>query len=156
LAAEQLKAARAALASNDDDARANAVRRAGRALALDPESVEAGELVTSLMLEPPKKLPPDLLASLDAEDRAFNKQRSRAAMWTALSLFGFWAVMPFLAVKSWGNLAAFYGLIGMSALVGWGVSRTGRTRLRVTLTVIALIVFAFSRVLGPFVLTPTV
>ena len=44
--------------------------RAGRALALDPESTEAAELVTPLMLEPPApdKMPPDLVASIAAKE----------------------------------------------------------------------------------------
>src|SRR4029078_5065682 len=53
LAAHQLAAARDVLASGHPDARAAAMRRAGRAIALDPESEDAAELVSALLFEPP-------------------------------------------------------------------------------------------------------
>jgi serine/threonine protein kinase len=156
LAGEQLELARDALEHGGGDARATAVRRAGRALALDPDSTEAAELVSSLMLEPPAELPPDLVTSLDTEARAFNSQRTRVTMWTFLSLFLFWAVIPFLAVRSWSNLLAFYGLLALGAIVAGSVARTGRTRVSVTLVLVTMVIIAFSRIAGPFVLTPIV
>ena len=156
LAAEQLELARDALEHESDDSRATAIRRAGRALALDPDSPDAAEMVTQLMLEPPTKLPADLVASLDAEDRKMNSQRAKIVMWTTLSLFLFWSVIPFMAVKNWSNLFAFYGLICLGIFSSLAVARTGRTRLLPTLVVMGLIVLAFTRVAGPFVLTPTI
>jgi serine/threonine-protein kinase len=156
LAAEQLALAQDALERDTDDSRATAIRRAGRALALDPESGEAAELVTKLMLEPPKRLPPDLVDSLEDEDRRMNSQRARTVGWITACLFGFWALIPFLQVKSWTNLLAFYGLIALGVLSAANVVRTGKTRLVPTLVVIALIVVAFTRVAGPFVLTPII
>jgi hypothetical protein len=58
LAAEQLASARTLLDSGAPDARAAGMRRAGRALALDPQSEDAAELVSTLLLEPPPRLPP--------------------------------------------------------------------------------------------------
>ena len=46
-----------ALASGDPKRRADAMQSAGRALALDPKSRPAADLVTSLILEPPKASP---------------------------------------------------------------------------------------------------
>ena len=156
IAAEQLSSARDALEHGGPDARATAMRRAGRALALDPKSVEAAELVTSLMLEPPKELPPDLVASLAEADRTANRERSRATMYTFLSLFAFWAVLPLLDIKSWPNLVAFYGLMALGVVIARRTAVTGETHLPVTLVLMTMIVLAFSRILGPFVLTPIV
>jgi serine/threonine-protein kinase len=156
LAGEQLELARDALDQGKADSRATAVRRAGRALALDPDSTEAAELVTSLMLEPPAELPQDLVASLDYEARTFNSARTRVTMWAFLSLFAFWAVIPFLDVRSWLNLGSFYGLIALGAIISGSVVRTGRTRASVTLVLVTMVLIAFTRIAGPFVLTPIV
>ena len=156
LAAEQLELARDALEQEGDDSRATAIRRAGRALALDPDSAEAAELVTKLMLEPPKTLPPELAASLMAADHGMNKQRAKIVMSTTVFLFAFWAVIPFMSVKNWSNLFAFYGLVSLGIVASLAVLRTGRTRQVPAMVVMGLIILAFTRVAGPFVLTPTV
>jgi serine/threonine-protein kinase len=67
-AAEQLAIARQALTSGDVSRRAAAMRAAGYALALDPESQDAVELVTHLMLEPPRELPIELDRELAAAE----------------------------------------------------------------------------------------
>ena len=78
LAAEQLASAREALASDAPDARATGMRRAGRALALDPRSEEAAELVSSLVLDPPPALPPSSRAG-SASRSASSTATGRAA-----------------------------------------------------------------------------
>jgi serine/threonine-protein kinase len=52
--------------------RAEAVHIGGRALALDPSSDEAAELVMSLVLRPPDELPGELVADLRAVERRQN------------------------------------------------------------------------------------
>ena len=37
--------------------------------------------------------------------------RSRQGMWAYLSLFVFWAAIPFMHIKSWTALVSFYGLL---------------------------------------------
>jgi len=53
IATDELSLARAALASKDPARRADAVHAAGRALAFDPGSNDAAELVATLIVEPP-------------------------------------------------------------------------------------------------------
>jgi serine/threonine-protein kinase len=158
MAAAQLAAAREALASSAPDGRATAMRRAGRALALDPDSTEAASLVTTLLLEPPdaRHLPPDLGATLDAEERELNKGRSRQGMWAYLSLFLFWAVIPFLDIKSWTVLLSFYGCIAIGAGVALRNSFRGNVTLPTTMVVLGLVCVMFTRMSGPFILTPIV
>ena len=158
LADEQLESARDALASNSEDGRASAMRRAGRALALDPESKAAAELVSTLLLEPPAedRMPPDLQDYLVHEERAFNSARSRQGALTYLSLFVLWAFVPFLEIKSWSTLLGFYALLTLGAAVSWRNSKRGRTSLPVTFVINAMVALMFTRVLGPFVLTPIV
>jgi eukaryotic-like serine/threonine-protein kinase len=158
LAAAQIAAAREALESKSADARATAMRRAGRALALDPESAEAASLVSTLLLDPPDadNLPPDLQEYLGVEEKLFNSSRSRQGAWTYLSLFIFWAAIPFMYVKSWASLLAFYGLLALGAAISWRNSNRGYSSTVVTLTVTALVTVMFTRISGPFILTPIV
>jgi serine/threonine-protein kinase len=156
MATNELAAAREALLSSASNARATAMRRAGRALALDPSSTEAAEIVTSLMLAPPDPMPSELIASLEAEDRAYGSDRGRVTLGMVASLFSFWIIIPFLSVKNWAELLGFYGLLILVMMRTWSVIRTGRTRIPATLVVMTLLVVAFSRLLGPFILTPIV
>jgi serine/threonine-protein kinase len=158
MAAEQLDAARKVLKDDPKDGRAAAVRRAGRALALDPESGDAASLVTALLLEPPDKdhMPPDLLRYLAAEDRAFNSSRARQGMWTFIALFSVWLVLPFLHVKHWLPLIAFYVLMAGGALMSWRNMRRGQSHVPLLLLVTAAIGVVFARMSGPFILTPII
>jgi len=157
LAAEQLASAHDALASNAPDARASAMRRAGRALALDPESKDAAALVSRLVLEPPApdRLPPELTAYIAREDRAFEISRSKQAIVTYLSLLLLGLMIPFLEVKSWSMLIGFYALMGLGALSSWRASRA-RISIAVAFTMTGAVVLVFSRIAGPFILTPIV
>ncbi len=158
LAAEQVAGARRELDADPKGGRATAIRRAGRALALDPESVEAADLVTGLLLEPPapEDYPPDLQRFLSSEEKEVSSARSRQGMWTYLSLFGFWAAIPFLHVKSWTALLSFYGLLGLGAALAWRNSIRGYTSVPVTLVITGMLAIVFTRISGPFILTPIV
>jgi len=148
----------AAREAHDANDRATAIRRAGRALALDPESADAASLVTSLLLEPPDRdhMPPDLVEQLAIDDKVFNSSRSRQGAWTYLSLFVFWLIIPFLDVKSWTSLIAFYGVLGMGATLAWRNSLRGYSSMPVTLVMTTLVALMFTRISGPFILTPVV
>jgi serine/threonine-protein kinase len=78
LAAEHLEVARAAFA--DDRQRAAAMREAGRALALDPELPGAAELVGRLMLEPPREIPPAVVAATADGDAHLERQTARTVL----------------------------------------------------------------------------
>ncbi|MDB4952681.1 MAG: Serine/threonine protein kinase PrkC, regulator of stationary phase [Myxococcales bacterium] len=156
LAAEQLDSAHEALASESDDGRSNAMRYAGRALALDPESEEAAALVTSLILEPPKHLPAALVENLRQDDRLLSMHRSKQAGMAVAGIFFIWAFIPFLHVRSWTILILFF--VAVSLLVGssWLSYRRGYTYVPVLLVLNLALIVLFTRVAGPFVLTPIV
>ena len=156
LAAKSLEGAKVALESDDDDARALAIRRAGRALALDPDSTEAAALVTALMVEPPKQLPPDLVRSLAADDVATTRDRSKKGFFAFLSIFLFVPLVPFLDVKSWALQFLFWGVIGLVCINAWLGYRTGRARIYPVLFGNLAAIFVFSQIAGPFMLTPII
>ncbi|MBA3453734.1 MAG: serine/threonine protein kinase [Deltaproteobacteria bacterium] len=154
LAAQQLAEARDVLDSGEPDARAAAMRRAGRALALDPQSEAAAELVSSLLLTPPLALPADLVAGLEDQEIQINKDRSRKAMWVYLSVFALLPPALFIEIKNWPMVIGLYGVIAVAALASWQFARTGKPSVPVVLVVNMAIAVLFTRIAGPFVLTP--
>jgi serine/threonine-protein kinase len=156
LAAAQVERARQALASGDPARRADAVHAAGRALALDPESTEAADLVAALIVEPPRVLPPALMASLHDAERDANRVRARSAMVGFAAVLVFTAVVPFIEVRSWPLLIGFFGaMIGMT-LVSWLSYRRGAPIVSVSLVTTFVTTLLASRIAGPFMLTPVV
>ena len=156
LATEQLEAAREALASRSDTGRATALRRAARALALDNDSDEAAALLTKLTVEPPPEdqMPPALIASMAAEDLELDKDRSRRGLWAYFAVFCFVSLIPLLHVTNWTLLVVAWILVALLGVIMWGGARTGQARLYPALTVNLAAVFVFSRILGPFIITP--
>ena len=154
LAAEQLAAARDALAGTAPDARVLAMRHAGRALALDPDSPAAAELVSSLLLQPPSPMPAPLADALEAHEREIAKHRSWRGFWAYLSIVLVAPLLLLLDVRSWPLVGAFYGVVAICALVAYAASRTGRQPLAFVLVANLALAILFTRIAGPFVLTP--
>jgi len=156
LAAIQLAAARDGLANDEPDARASAIRRAGRAIALDPESEEAAELLSALLLEPPpeNRMPADLGRGLEEQERELNRDRSRRGVWAYLSVFTVLPVLLAMDVKNWGILVALYGLMLLGSLSAVRSVRRGQPSVTVALIVNFATALMFTRIAGPFVLTP--
>jgi eukaryotic-like serine/threonine-protein kinase len=151
LAVEHLNGARDAITAGRH---AEGVVAAGRALALDPESAEVAELVTSLLVTPPATLPRELEVSLAAADAAMRRERARR---TVVALFALLLVPPcglIYGVMSWQNLfaviAASCGLITLVTIT-W---RTGWSSSPLLFATNIALVIAFSRIGGPFVHTP--
>jgi len=156
LAAGQLAHARAALATGDPARRAEAVHAAGRALALDPGSIDAADLVTALLVEPPRVMPPALEASLGDSERAAIRVRARTAVFAFAAVLPFLAVVPFVEVKSWPLLLGFFAsMLGM-ALVSWMSYRRGAHIVSISLVTTLVTTLFASRLAGPFVLTPVI
>jgi eukaryotic-like serine/threonine-protein kinase len=157
LAAEQLTIADEALHSNTPDARSIAMRRAGRALALDPESADAAGLVSHLMLEPPDVIPPDLQDMLEADERDITRERGKRAVLAFLAVLALTALLtPFLDARNWMLLGAFVGIVTLVTLASLHSARTGIQPIAAVLTLNCLGIVVFSRTAGPFILTPIV
>jgi eukaryotic-like serine/threonine-protein kinase len=154
LAAEQLASAREALVSDAADARATAMRKAGRALALDPESRDAAALVSSLLLEPPSPMPAELVASIEDHERKIAQHRSWRAIWAYGSIFALAPLLLFLDVRNWTLVGAFFGTVAICMLVALDAARDGRPSVLSILVCNLALALMFTRVLGPFVLTP--
>lgn len=158
LAATWLGKARAALAADEVGRRAEAMHSAGRALALDPESGEAAELVTRLMLEPGKRLPAELEHELALAEGAVQRRQSRVAM------LSFVAVAVFFVLASWNGLRDAVTLVVIATLTcvmaadAFRLSRRRATSSEMLLVVIgnATLATLLSRAFGSLIVAPAV
>jgi eukaryotic-like serine/threonine-protein kinase len=156
LAAERLQSAAENLASGDPERRPLAMREAGYALALDPTSEPAARVVSSMILEPPRVLPAALERALADEDRRIGAERINAALRAVGSVLSLTLLLPFMEVRDWGTVGMTLAALAGSFVMILGVRRRGAAPPWLTTVVGLVLVFAFSRVLGVFVLTPTV
>ena len=148
LAEERLAEARA----TQDPARA--IYLAGQAVTLAPTYAEASELLLELFVRPPAVDPPELVASLDHEQRELTRLRTRRGRLAYLSVFAFWGLIPFMHVISWPWLIGFYAMLGAMVLAATVWSRTGVTTMSLAYVGSIALAVAWSRIAGPFMLTP--
>ena len=154
LAAEHLRSAEVALRSGAPDARIVALRRASRALALDPESRAAAGLVSSLLIATPDPLPPALAARLDQQDRQNDRDRSRRAIYAYLALCMLLPSVFLLDVQDWRCVAALIASIGIAIAASVFHLHRGRPSIPLVVLTSLGVVVAFSRIASPFILTP--
>ena len=141
-------------ATLDRGERVDAVRLVGRALALDPNNEEAAGLVVSLLTTVPEKIPDEVEQVIANHEQGAMRARSRRAL---LPILGFYLLTPFLSllvVANWLPLLGVYAAItflAMLAFINWRVRRVP-TSLWLLANLLACAVF--TRLSGPFVLTP--
>jgi hypothetical protein len=98
MANEMVWAARAAL---DAGRRPEAMRTASRAMALDPNAEGAAELVTMLMLDPPKTPPEELREALRNSDADYISRHAKAAIPGYVLIALFLPLIVFNGVLDW-------------------------------------------------------
>jgi len=148
--------ARAALG---EGRRADAMHASGRALALDPESSEAAELVTGLMLTPPDEIGPEVQAELHDHDVAAVRSHARTAIAAYLALASFLPFAMWNGVRRWDIVLCVFGVALAMATAAFRISRKPDRSLAFMLAYctgnLALIA-AMTRMAGPFVFVPGV
>ncbi|MDX2088135.1 MAG: serine/threonine-protein kinase [Kofleriaceae bacterium] len=159
LAVHHITAAHAALARGDDDAnRRAAMQAAGRALALDPTASEAADLVTRLMLEPPKETPAEVVQHVAALEHETARSQGRIA---ALSMIGYLAFVPILlwtGMRDLSVLVAFACLAIASGVQVWQLTRRDhiwKPGIYLNACINAALIAMVCRMVGPFVIAPT-
>jgi serine/threonine-protein kinase len=146
-----------ARAQMNEGNRADAMRAAGRALALDPESAGAAELVTALMLEPPKEPPPELKAALrDAEDIGV-KRHARTAILAYLAIASFLPIAMWNGIRKWNIVIGVFVVAVIMASAAFRIMRRGQQSsvfmLAYALGNVALMGM-LTRMAGPFTFVP--
>jgi serine/threonine protein kinase len=159
LARAHIADARAALAQGEDEAhRRFAMRAAGRALALDPTATEAADLVTHLMLKPPKHVPVEVEQRLDQIDVLSAQAQGKIAAFAMLGYLGFVPLMLWTGVRDPVFVIAFAVLALGSCLHLLSLSRRNDiSRLRIYLNagLNALLIGLVAHIVGPFIIAPT-
>ncbi|MFN0249801.1 MAG: serine/threonine-protein kinase [Kofleriaceae bacterium] len=159
LAQHHITEARAAIARGDgEDDRRAAMRAAGRALALDPTANEAADLVSRLVLAPPRKVPAEVERQLEAIDIANARTQGRMG---AIAITGYLWFLPLLwwtGIRDAAVVLAFGTAALASAGQVWFMSR--RTTIPtagiyVSAIINAILIAVICRIVGPFVVAPT-
>jgi tRNA A-37 threonylcarbamoyl transferase component Bud32 len=155
LAQRHVEEARVAHANGD---RKTAMRAAGRALALDPTVVEAAQLVTRLMLEPPSEVPGEVERQLELLDVAAAKAQGRIG---TLAIAGYLFFVPLLwwtGVRDWTVIAAFATTAAVSAVQIYAMSLKQKipvASIYASAVINAVLIGLVSRIVGPFMIAPT-
>ncbi len=108
-----------ARAAMNEGHRGDAMRSAGRALALDPESNEAADIVTSLMLQPPADPPPEVQEAQKAADAQGISKHARTSVLAYIVLASFLPVASWNGIRDWPVIIAIFAVscaLGLCAL----------------------------------------
>ncbi|MGE5184630.1 MAG: protein kinase domain-containing protein [Acidobacteriota bacterium] len=154
MATDLVWTARAALEDHD---RVDAMRTAGRALALDPESGEAAELVTALMLQPPAEPPAELREALRETDNIAMSRHARTAIVAYLAIGSMLPVAAWNGVRKWDVvMLVFAGTLAMATSAWRIMQRPQRTFSWMFGYAIgnALLMALLTRMIGPFTFVP--
>jgi hypothetical protein len=154
LSGAELLAAQHALAAGD---RAEAMRAAGRSLALDPETSGAAELITALMLEPPAAPPPNLRATLHLADIEHVRRHARTAIVAYATIASFLPVAMWNGVRKWPVVLGVFFAALMMAFAAWRIRRRPDRGLGEMLIYAAgnvVLLALLSRMAGPFTFVP--
>jgi len=159
LAQQHIQEARAQLAQGDDeDHRSAAMRAAGRALALDPTATEAGELVTRLMLEPPKQVPAEVESALSTRDTEAARTQGRLS---AIAMIGYLCFIPFLVWTgirdvTWVPIFAMVAILsGVQVFALTYKERINPAGIYLNACINAVLIGIVCRMVGPFIIAPT-
>jgi serine/threonine protein kinase len=144
-----------AIARSDDEARVEAMREIGRALALDPDNAPAMQSLVQLLTHPPPRPPLQVEAQLRADmEQRSDSARRYSAIAFASALLPVFAIV-WMGVRDWrwvgGALACCPLAMGSSLIPRrWGLRVA--PALVVTFSLVGLL--CVSRVAGAFVLVP--
>jgi hypothetical protein len=135
------------------------MQHAGRALALDPTTPDAAELVGRLMLEPPKEMPAEIDAELDAIDDVNLRDQARVAF------FAFALYAAFIPLMVWVGLTSvpYLVTVGVAAaanmactLVLWrSMRRIPSPFLWFTAVMNCLVIAILARMFSPLLVAPS-
>jgi eukaryotic-like serine/threonine-protein kinase len=158
LSVVELASAQAALVGGDVARRAEAIRSAGRALALDPESRDAAALITRLMLEPPPHHPTQLSADLAASESAMQQKQSRVAVKSLVAILIFLGAAALNGLRSIPLILGIAGWTTLVLLVAYSISRRAARPNEMWIIAVGNVVLSalLSRLFGPLIITPVV
>ncbi len=137
----------------------DAMRAASRALALDPESRDAADLLMRVMLEPPVEAAPEARARVREADGEMVSQHSRAAMPGYLLIASFLPLLMWNGVRAWPLALGMSGLAVAMAAAAWDLTRRPHRSLGYMIAYAvgnALLIAVIGRFSGPWLVVPAV
>ncbi len=158
LAATFVQRAREALAEGTMEHRVTAMQAAGRAVALDPESSDAVEIVTTLMFEPTRDQHPALVQELAESEVAVQMRHGRVAMMSFVVVLGFLLIAAMNGVNNIALVLVIAGYTVLHAGVVWRITQRMATANEMVLVAAgnALLAALLSRTLGSMIIVPAV
>ncbi len=151
-------AARAASrADSDPAARREAMREAGRALALDPTQVGALRVITQLMLTPPRETPPEVARAMQETEDDASRAEARVGSFAYLAMLGFLPVFMWMGIRSYPQMLVMAALALLGTVLGLMFSRSkvlSSSWLYAAITANTLMMAMGTRIVGPFMLIP--
>lgn len=134
-----------------------AMRELGAALALDPDNVDARQLVVEVLTQVPKELPPEVRERV--EKRAHEAIVQGVRMWPIMlaSWIVFVPLLYWAGIHDFRTMIISIGLMGMSTALGLIRSRrrSGDWLEYASFATSAIAMASTGSVFGPFVLVPT-
>jgi hypothetical protein len=154
MAIDLVWSARTALEQGD---RGEAMRIASRALALDPQAEGAAEIITTLMLQPPDREPPELRAWIKRAENDGISRHARTAIPGYLAIAAFLPAMIYSGVERWAPILGLVGFALLLAFCAWQlVRKPERSFVEMVLYACAnaAMLVMLSRLAGPFTFVP--
>jgi serine/threonine-protein kinase len=159
LAVSHVERAKRAFERGDEAGRAEAMREAGSAIALDPESRDAQALLARLLLDPPKKMPAEAARKIDDERQSAARTVLRGS---AFAYMGFLLPIPIIYLLGvstiWPLLVVGGELLGLIAFCLVGAHRNWPVKRLVAWTMIAMhcvMLASLAILIGPLLIVPT-
>jgi eukaryotic-like serine/threonine-protein kinase len=155
LARDHFEAADAAFrGAASDEARQLAMRKAAAAMALDPHLEGPGELITRLMLEPPKHTPREVTEAMRQDDDQTAKAHARASLLAILIALAFVPFQWWVRPSSPLAMGAYTAMLAVSAIVVGVLVRLGRPWPGLLVVGNAIIVLVVALVYSPLLIAP--
>jgi hypothetical protein len=144
---------------NAQEERVRALREVGRALALDPNHLEARRVLVRLLAEPPRELPEKEKEEEHYQGEGRRLRANRLNGWLQFSLlFITTAFIVLMGVRSWAALITYF-IVGVAATANSFIviRRILPRRIQILSTIItgSLFIGAMSTMFGPLFIVPT-
>jgi serine/threonine-protein kinase len=153
-----VKRARDALASGDVSLRAEAMQAAGRALALDPSSVDAAALVQRMTFEPTTEYPEQLRNALSASEVTIQKRQGRAAMGSFVVVLLYLAIAATNGVMNLPFVVGIVVYLAIHSAIVWRITQRPASSNQMLYVAFgnSLLAALLSRTLGSMIVVPAI
>ena len=156
LAAQMVAEAQAHLLDGGGEARAAAMRKAARAISLNPDSTDATAVIASLLQPPKGPLPAQLKASVERLEEVEIGNQTRGALLACLPYLMVLPVLLWQGVTDWWWFALFSATASLQAVFAVYFLRNPSARPVWAPIIVNMLFIALSaRMFGPWMLMPT-